>query len=93
MLAGDFSRLAPAAACLFFALVTLHFNGAAGWRETGVIKYADFAGGSPATTFSDDAQEPVNHLASVTFDWTNQSVFKSSMRSQSGQMPTTNLSN
>jgi hypothetical protein len=35
------------------------------------------------------AQTPENHLAGVTFDWTNQSVFQSSMRFT----PTTNFSN
>jgi hypothetical protein len=36
-----------------------------------------------------DSQTAQNHWASVTFDWTNRSDFKSSMRFQ----PTTNFSN
>jgi hypothetical protein len=93
VLAWDFPKLAPAVACLFFALVTLHFNGAPGWRGTGANVYANFSSGSNSAAFSDRAQEPENHVARVTFDWTNHSVFKSSMRSPSGQMPATNLSN
>ncbi len=93
MVAWDFSKLAPATACLLFALMTLHFNGPAAWRGAGAVAYANFAANSNAAAFSDHAQEPENHLASVTFDWTNHSVFKSSMRSLSGQTPATNLSN
>jgi hypothetical protein len=38
---------------------------------------------------SGDGQTPQNHLAAVTFDWTNRSGFNSSI----SFTPTTNLSN
>jgi hypothetical protein len=93
VIAWDFTRLAPAMACLFFTLVTLHFNGAPGWRGSSANSYADFSSGSNSAAFSDRAQEPENHLSRVTFDWTNHSNFKSSMCSLSGQTPATNFSN
>jgi hypothetical protein len=44
---------------------------------------------SYAFSDNENAQTAQNHLASVTFDWTNHSVFNSSM----GFTPTTNSSN
>jgi hypothetical protein len=65
-----------------------------------VHRDADGLGEKPATTVlwsvqnnaayaAGDAQTPENHLAAVTFDWTNHSVIKSSIRFT----PSTNLSN
>ena len=90
--AWDFSRLAPAAVCLLFALMTLHFNGG-DRREGGGNVYANFSGGSNAVVFSDAAQERENHLATVTFDWTNKGVFQSSIGFHPGSAPATNASN
>lgn len=84
---------APAMACMFFAVMVFHFNGGGSWRDSRPALYADFSSGSNTVTFSDRAQEVENHLAGVTFDWTNGSVLKSSMRSHFGFGPSTNLSN
>src|ERR1700677_3698862 len=67
LLVWQFSRLAPAAVCLLFAMMTLHFGGGSNWRDSGRSVYADFHGGSNTVVFSDQAQEQENHLASVTF--------------------------
>ena len=80
-------------ACALFAMMVFHFNGGGAWRDSRPALYADFTAGSNTVTFSDRAQELENHMAGVTFDWTNHSVFKSSMRSHFGPGPTTNLSN
>jgi hypothetical protein len=93
LLVWEFSRLAPAAVCLLFALMTLHFGGTGNWRDSGRSVYANFTGGSNTIVFSDGAQEQQNHLAGVTFDWTNEGVFQSSIRSHSGLWPSTNMSN
>ena len=90
--AWDFSKLAPATACLLFALMLLHFNGG-GWHESRSAMLVNFSTGSNAVAFSDHAQERENHLATVTFDWTNKGVFQSSIGSHFGSMPTTNFSN
>ena len=89
----NWHQCAPAMACLLFAMMLFHFNGMGGSRESRPALYADFTSGSNSVTFSDHAQELENHLAGVTFDWTNGSVFKSSMRSRTGFGPSTNLSN
>jgi hypothetical protein len=91
-LVWEFSRLAPAAVCLLFALMTLHFGGAGNWRDSGRSVYANFTGGSNTIVFSDGAQEQENHLAGVTFDWTNEGVFQSSIGSHTGLGPSTNAS-
>ncbi|HSY18453.1 MAG TPA: hypothetical protein VK815_08980 [Candidatus Acidoferrales bacterium] len=88
----NWHHLAPAMACMLFAMMVFHFNGLAGWQESRPATYADFTAGSNSVTFSDHAQEVENHVDGVTFDWTNHSVFKSSMRSHFGPGPTTNLS-
>jgi hypothetical protein len=92
LLVWDFSRLAPAAVCLLFAMLTLHFGGAGNFRESGRAVYANFSGGSNTVVFSDQDQERENHLANVTFDWTNKGVFQSSIGSHSGLWPSTNAS-
>jgi len=89
----NWHQFAPAMACMFFAMMVFHFNGGGSWRDSRPALYADFTSGSNTVTFSDHGQEVENHLAGVTFDWTNGSVFKSSMRSRTGFGPSTNLSN
>ena len=90
----NWHQCAPAMACVLFAMMVFHFNGGGGsWRECQPALYADFTSGSNTVTFSDHAQEVENHVSGVTFDWTNHSVFKSSMRSHFGPGPSTNLSN
>jgi hypothetical protein len=90
-LVWEFSRLAPAAVCLLFAMMTLHFGGG-NWRDSGRNVYANFTGGSNTIVFSDRGQEQENHLANITFDWTNKGVFQSSIGSHSGLGPSTNAS-
>jgi len=89
----NWQHLAPAMACLLFALMMFHFNGAGALRGSRPAVYLNFNGDSNVLSFSDHAQEPENHLAAVTFDWTNHGDFKSSMRSRTGFGPSTNLSN
>jgi hypothetical protein len=89
----NWHHLAPAMACLLFALMMFHFNGGGALRDSRPVLYMNFAGDSNPVTFSDHAQETENHLAAVTFDWTNHGDFKSSMRSRTGFGPSTNLSN
>ena len=91
-LSWNFSRLIPVLGCVVFTLVSFHFRSDPAWRQAAI------PAGSPASVsncaaFSDHAQEPQNHLASVTFDWTNPSIIKSSIRSQTGWPPATNFSN
>jgi hypothetical protein len=70
--------LAPAAACAFMALTTMH-------RDTGSLLAAGrdtnlFIGGQQLIiSHPKTGQSAQNHLAGVTFDWTNRSLFKSSM--------------
>lgn len=89
----NWHHFAPAMACAMFAVMVFHFNGGSALRDSQPAIYVDFTGGSNAATFSDRAQEQENHLAGVTFDWTNHSGFQSSMRSRTGFGPSTNLSN
>lgn len=88
----NWQHLAPAMACMLFAMMVFHFNNLGGWRESRPALYADFTSGSNSVTFSDRAQEVENHVDGVTFDWTNHGDFKSSMRSHFGPGPSTNLS-
>ncbi len=88
----EFSRLAPATACLLAAMMLLHFNSGT-WRESRSAMLVNFTTGSNAVVFSDHAQERENHLATVTFDWTNKGAIQSSIGSHFGSMPATNFSN
>ena len=88
----NWHHFAPAMACVLLGMMVLHFNGGGALRDSRPAMYVNFSG-SNAATFSDQAQEIENHLAGVTFDWTNHSVLKSSMRSRTGFGPSTNLSN
>lgn len=91
--AWNWHRLTPAMACLLFAMLMVHFNNNSELpsRKPGmtVILSSENSG----TGFGDGAQSAQNRLATVTFDWTNHSVFRSSIGSQSGCGPSTNLSN
>jgi hypothetical protein len=78
--------LAPAAACALLTLMA--FNSSNNLEQKPLIgavlsneNYAAYASGGD--------QVPQNHLAAVTFDWTNRSGFNSSI----SFTPTTNLSN
>ena len=79
--------MVPTMACALLMLMAFSHDGVAPGRPMpGVLRlsnqgYADYVTG--------DAQTAQNHVASVTFDWTNHTVFNSSM----GFTPTTNLSN
>ena len=85
----NWHHLGPAMACLLFVMMMFHFNGGGALRQSSPALYVDFTGGNHAVTFSDRAQETENHLAGVTFDWTNHSGFPSSI----GFTRVTNLSN
>lgn len=78
--------LAPVAACALMTMMA--FTPGRGFTEKPLISnilsnenYAAYASG--------DGQTPQNHLAAVTFDWTNRTGFNSSI----SFTPTTNLSN
>lgn len=78
--------LGPAAACAVFSLIAFDSGSSLAQKpEMGAVlsnqNYAAYASGG--------GQTPQNHLAAVTFDWTNHSGFNSSIRFT----PTTNLSN
>jgi hypothetical protein len=88
----DFTRLAPATVCLLFGLMVLHFN-VGSWRESRPVMTMNYSAGSNAVAFSDHAQERENHLATVTFDWTNKGAIQSSIGSHFGPVPSTNFSN
>ena len=84
---------APALVCGLFALLVIHFNGGAELRAPRPVMTMVLSNGTLAGGFSDRAQELQNHVATVTFDWTNHSGFQSSIGSQSGLVPSTNFSN
>jgi hypothetical protein len=84
----NWTRLAPAMACVFLVMLMIHLNAGNFWSERSAksmtatnlgLVYYDAEGGQVAQ----------NHLSSVTFDWTNHNGFRSSI----GFAPTTNLSN
>ena len=86
--AWNWHRLAPAMACLMFAMLIFHFNAGSSLHESKPVMALVLSNDSRPASFSDSALEPENHLATVTFDWTNHTGFKSSM----GFTPTTNSS-
>jgi hypothetical protein len=75
--------LAPAAACVLALMSLSHGSDDLGQKP------ALFLGTNHEIYAADSGQMTQNHLAAVTFDWTNHSGFKSSM----GFTPTTNFSN
>lgn len=84
----NWTRLAPAMACLFFIMLMIHFNSGGFWSERAVMS-ATATNQGLAYYESDGGQAAQNHLSSVTFDWTNHNGFRSSIRFT----PNTNLSN
>jgi hypothetical protein len=79
--------LAPAMACVLLTLMVFnHENDELG---TGPAITHIVTSQNRAASAADSTQTAQNHLAAVTFDWTNQSNFNSSIRFA----PPTNLSN
>jgi len=79
--------LAPTMACVLLTLLT--FGQGRDGLGRAPLMATTFSNESGAVCAVDDSQTAQNHWASVTFDWTNRSDFKSSMRFQ----PITNFSN
>ena len=79
--------LTPTTACLLLTLTMLN-SGNTGMRQKPALSMVLINDGGVLAA-ADGTESPENHLASVTFDWTNHTVFNSSMRFT----PTTNLSN
>jgi hypothetical protein len=79
--------LAPAMACVLLTLMVLNRED----NELGIQPAMTHILGcqNSAAHATDETQTAQNHLAAVTFDWTNQSNFNSSIRFA----PPTNLSN
>ena len=88
----NWQHVAPAMACLMFAVMMFHFNGGLAWRESRPVLYVS-SGGSNAAYARDFASESVNRVDQVTFDWTNKGAFQSSIGFQFGSKPATNASN
>ena len=79
--------VAPTMACALLTLMMFnHAGDGLGQRPTMAVILSDQSCAAYAT---DGAQTEQNHLAAVTFDSTNRSVLRSSIRFT----PTTNLSN
>ena len=79
--------------CACLALMVVHFNGTGEMRATKPVINLLASNENSAVSFSDEAAEVQNHVATVTFDWTNHTVFKSSIGSHFGPGPLTNFSN
>jgi hypothetical protein len=79
------SCLAPTMACAAMTLIVFNHEGGGLKSELPIILRNQATAGVAAT--GEQTQE--NTLAAVTFDWTNQSVFRSSIRFT----PTMNLTN
>ncbi len=81
------SCLAPTMACALLTLMAFnHDSGGLGQKPAMALILSNQNNAAYATG---GAQTPENHLAAVTFDWTNRSVFKSIIRFT----PATNFSN
>ena len=79
--------LAPTMACLLLTL--LAFNHGGDGLGSKPVMAMMWSNQSCAAFAADGEQTAQNHLAAVTFDWTNRSSFKSIIRFT----PTTNFSN
>ena len=79
--------LTPTMACLMLTMIMLN-SGNTSLHQKPVVTMV-FSNDGAAFVTSDGGQGAENQLASVTFDWTNHTIFNSSMRFT----PTTNLSN
>ena len=89
----NWQHVAPAMACLLFAVMMFHFNGGGAWRESKPVIYISSSAGSNAAYAGGFASESVNRVDRVTFDWTNKGAFQSSIGFQFGSKPATNASN
>ena len=89
----NWQHVAPAMACLMFAVMMFHFNGGMAWRESCPVLYVSSGGASNVTYAGNFAAESVNRVDCVTFDWTNKGAFQSSIGFQFGSKPSTNASN
>jgi len=69
---------APTMACALLALVALNREGAGLSPKVAVAQM--LSNQSSAAFATGGGSAPENHLATVTFGWTNDSVFKSSIR-------------
>ena len=84
---------APAMVCACMALMVVHYNFTAEPHGAKPVVSLLASNESGAVPFSDVASEAENHVAAVTFDWTNHTGFKSSIGSHFGPWPSTNFSN
>jgi hypothetical protein len=79
--------LTPTTACLLLTVIILNSSNSVIHQKPVMTMVLSNQGN--VFCDGDGGQTAQNHLASVTFDWTNHSVFNSSIRFT----PTTNLSN
>jgi hypothetical protein len=79
--------VAPALACVLLTLTSFN-HGGDGFGSKPVMTMV-WSNQNSAAYASDESQIAQNRLATVTFDWTNRSSFKSII----GLTPTTNFSN
>jgi hypothetical protein len=79
--------LTPTMACLLLTLTALNFSNGGLPQKPALSLVLSNKG--RVFNSNDDGQMAQNHLATVTFDWTNHGGFNSSM----GFTPTTNSSN
>lgn len=84
---------APAMMCAWLGLMIAHFNGTGEIHGAKPVINLLASNENSAVSYRDEAAEVQNHVATVTFDWTNHTVFKSSIGSHSGLGPSTNFSN
>jgi hypothetical protein len=89
----NWQPVAPALACLMFAVMIFHFNGGMAGRENQPMLCVSSGGESNVFGVRGFAAAPVNHVDCVTFDWTNKGSFQSSIGSHFGLGPATNVSN
>jgi hypothetical protein len=81
------SCLAPTMACALLALMALDREGIGLKPPTPIALIISSQNNAAFATGGAETKE--NHLAAITFDWTNDSIFRSSMRFT----PSSNLTN
>ena len=86
-MAWRWGSLAPAITCVILTLMAFN-HGGDGFHSKPVMAMVVSNQSAAADALAGE-QTAQNHLASVTFDWTNRSGFKSII----GFTPTTNFSN
>jgi hypothetical protein len=79
--------------CTCLAMMLVHFNGTGEMHGSKPVINLVASNENNAVRFNDGAAEVQNHVDSVTFDWTNHTVFQSSIGSHFGPGPSTNFSN